>query len=161
MPIYEFYCSKCHAVFSFLTRTVNTSKRPGCPRCGKPRLERKASAFAVTSGRPDPAGEDGLPGLDEGRMERAVTELAHDAVGLGDDDPRAMARLMRKLYDDTGMGMGEGMQETLRRIEAGEDPDRIEQDMGDVLEQEEPFVAGGGLRHRLEPPDVDDTLYEL
>lgn len=28
MPIYEFYCSDCHAIFNFLSRQMNISKRP-------------------------------------------------------------------------------------------------------------------------------------
>lgn len=161
MPIYEFYCARCHTVFSFLSRSVNTTRRPGCPRCGKPRLTRKASAFAVTSGRSESTGEEGLSDLDGGRIERVVGELARDAESVGDDDPRAVARLMRKFYEDAGVGIGEGMQEALQRMESGEDPDRIEQEMGDLLEHEEPFVAGGGRQRRLKPPAVDDTLYEL
>ena len=35
MPIYEFYCSGCHTILSFLARTPNTRKRPACPHCGK------------------------------------------------------------------------------------------------------------------------------
>ena len=28
MPVYEFYCSDCHAILNFLSRQVNTDKRP-------------------------------------------------------------------------------------------------------------------------------------
>jgi hypothetical protein len=58
------------------------------------------------------------------------------------------------------------MDEAIRRLEAGEDPDEIEEEMGDALEQEDPFAAGGAagglrnLRRRL-PPSRDETLYEL
>ncbi len=58
---------------------------------------------------------------------------------MNEDDPQAMARMMRKLMDTTGMNMGEGMEEAIRRMEAGEDPDKVEEEMGDVLDAEDPF----------------------
>ncbi len=77
-----------------------------------------------------------------------------------------MAGLMRKLYDATGLQLGPGMEEAIRRMEAGEDPDQIEEEMGDLLEDEDPFSLSGKpdlkrLRSRLAPPQVDETLYEL
>ncbi|GAB4261245.1 MAG: zinc ribbon domain-containing protein [Deferrisomatales bacterium] len=166
MPVYEFYCSECHMIFNFLSRRVNTEKRPDCPRCGRPHLERQVSLFAISRGRKE-EGDDGLPDLDEDRMERAMMELAAEAEGIDEDDPRQAARLMRKLYDATGMELGPGMQEAIRRMEAGEDPDAIEEELGDALEEEDPFSGGGGtsrlktLRRKLLKPRVDETLYEL
>ena len=162
MPIYEFYCSSCHTVFSFLSRAVNTTKRPGCPRCKRRRLERKASAFAISSGRPDSDPSPGQP--DDEAMERALGSLAREADGLDEDNPAAMAGLMRKLYDGMGLRVGPGMEEAMRRMEAGEDPDQIEQDLGELLEGEEALIGAGplrGLSRRMRPPAVDRTLYEL
>ena len=168
MPVYEFYCADCHTVFSFLSRKVNTSKRPDCPRCGKARLARKASSFAISKGRAETDGSDeGLPEFDEARMEQAMASIAQEAEGMSEEDPRQMARLMRKLYDSTGLQLGEGIEEAIRRMEAGEDPEKIEEEMGDLMETEDPLAGGGGkklsraLRRRLRPPSVDDTLYEL
>jgi putative FmdB family regulatory protein len=175
MPIYEFYCAECHTVFSFLSRAVDTSRRPSCPRCGKPDLERQASRFAVSrAARGQEArgegGDDAVPpGMDEERMERAMASLADEAEGLNEDDPRQMARLMRKLYSSTGLRLGDGMEEAIRRMEAGEDPEKIEEEMGDLMEQEDPLLPAGDdargrlkrLRARLRRPAVDDTLYEL
>ncbi len=166
VPIYEFYCGDCHRIYNFLSRTVNTAKRPACPRCGRPKLERKVSRFAISKNRVEPQGEDDLPpGLDESKMESLLDEIARQSDGIDEDDPRAMARMMRKLYDGTGMHLGPGMEEAMRRMEAGEDPDQIEEDMGDVLEQEDPMMGTpGSLRQfsrRLRAPSVDETLYEL
>lgn len=188
MPIYEFYCGDCHMVFNFLSRTVNTRKRPACPRCGRPKLQRRMSRFAVSRRRPEAttgeAPADLPPGLDEAKMERAIEALSQEAEGMDEDDPRQMARMMRKLYDTTGLPLGPGMEEAMRRMEAGEDPDKIDEELGDVLEQEDPFGGGqgeeggegeqgaegprgkraGGLRaisRKLRPPKVDETLYDL
>ena len=74
--------------------------------------------------------------------------------------------MMRKLFDASGLSMGSGMEEAIRRMEAGEDPDQIEAEMGDILEQEDPFAARPkgtvkDLRRRYLPPSVDKTLYDL
>jgi len=166
MPIYEFYCARCHVVYNFLSRSVNTTKRPDCPHCGRARLERRVSSFAISSGRGEEREDADLPaGLDESTMERAVDELARQAEGVDDDDSRAMAGMMRRLYDGMGLRLGAGMEEAIRRMEAGEDPDRIEDELGDVLEEEDPLFGAGrslrDLRRRIRPPRVDSTLYEL
>ena len=165
MPIYEFYCPNCHIIFNFLSRSVNTAKKPSCPKCKRPKLQRKVSTFAISKGLAEPAA-DGMPDIDESKMEQAMMELASEAEGMSEENPRQMARLMRKLYDATGMEVGGGMEEAMRRMEAGEDPDKIDEEMGDLLEEEDPFLPKGkkGLRsltRRLKPPSVDDTLYDL
>jgi hypothetical protein len=153
-------------IFNFLARRVNTDKRPNCPKCARPELERRVSLFAISKGRKEDD-EDPMPDLDEARMEQAMAALAGEAEGMDEEDPRQMARLMRKLYDATGMNLGSGMEEAIRRMEAGEDPDKIEEEMGDIMEEEDPFEGLGakkgmkGLRKRFLPPQVDDTLYEL
>ena len=166
MPIYEFYCADCHAVFNFFARRPDTSKRPKCPRCGRPDLDRKVSRFAISKGRSEPGGGDDLPAdFDEAAMERIMAEMAQEAPDADEDDPRQMARMMRRLHEATGMNLGEPMEEAIRRMEAGEDPDKIEEEMGDLLDWEpEAGQSGHKLRQmakRLRPPEVDETLYDL
>jgi putative FmdB family regulatory protein len=190
VPIYEFYCEDCHTVFSFLSRSFDTERRPGCPKCERERLERQVSLFAISKGRGEGGDEDALgdddmelpPGFDEEKMMRVMSSLERDMEGMDEDDPRQMAHLMRKLYDATGMDLGPGMHEAIRRMEAGEDPDAIEEELGDVLEAEgEGMFAGAGageggakaggvkagvrerlatIRKRL-PPKVDPNLYPM
>ena len=118
MPIYEFYCPACHVVFNFLARSVNTEKQPDCPRCQRPELERQVSLFAISKGRKEES--DDLPGdFDEAKMERAMEAMAGEFEGIDEEDPRQAARLMRKLYDATGMKLGAGIEEAIRRMEAG------------------------------------------
>jgi hypothetical protein len=137
-------------------------------------LDRKISRFAIGKKRSESsseAEEDLPPGFDETKMERVMEEMARDADGMNEDDPRQMANMMRKLYEGTGLPLGKGMEEAIRRMEAGEDPDKIEEEMGDVLEDEDALFgeggwseAGGGLRsisRKLKAPEVDETLYDL
>jgi hypothetical protein len=109
---------------------------------------------------------DDLP-IDETRMEQAMTALAGDVERLDEEDPRQAAALMRKFQGMTGMEFGDGMQEALSRLEAGEDPEVVEAEMGDIMENEDPFVlpgkkgsggAAAGKRRRLRR---DPTLYEM
>jgi putative FmdB family regulatory protein len=179
MPIYEFYCRHCHRVFSFLSRAVNTDKTPPCPRCAATDLTRRVSAFAISKGRKEEPKAEAPPGpdFDEARLERAMEAMAGDLDSIDENDPKQGAHLMRKLFSATGMPVAAGMEEALRRMEAGEDPEKIEEQMGDVFE-EDPFggLLGGGegtekepdeprkalsrLRHML-PPTHDPELHEL
>jgi putative FmdB family regulatory protein len=164
MPIYEFYCRSCHTIYSFLSKTIQPDKRPRCPGCGKATLEKQMSLFAAT-GRAQGDGEAGgeLP-FDESRMESAMDALARDAESVSEEDPRQAAGLMRKFSRMTGMDLGPGMKEALGRLEAGESPDVIEAELGDRLEQEEPFVMPekkGRARSGDRPPRRDATLHEM
>ncbi len=168
MPIYEFYCPDCHTVYNFLSRRIDTSTQPACPICGLPDLTRKVSLFAISKGGSSDgeSEDDTMPDIDESKLEQAMAALAGEADGINEDDPRQVAGLMRKLYDATGLEVGDGMDEAIRRMEAGEDPDQIEAELGDVLENEDPFAVKAGkglkgLRRKMLPPSVDDTLYEL
>jgi putative FmdB family regulatory protein len=162
MPIYEFYCEKCNTVFNFFSRTVNVSKRPGCPKCGR-ELKRQMSLFAKVSRGQEEPGSNGMPPLDEAKMEKAMAMLAGEAERINEDDPRQAAQLMRKLTDATGLSLGAGMEEALQRLERGEDPDQIEAEMGDLLEGEEPFIVEGAAKKgaRRPRPRIDETLYDL
>ncbi|MEJ2221018.1 MAG: zinc ribbon domain-containing protein [Desulfobacterales bacterium] len=106
---------------------------------------------------------DDLP-FDENKMEKAMQMLAGEADKINEDDPRQAANLMRKLSDMTGLELGESMNEALKRMEAGEDPDAIEAEMGDLLEDDEPFLLPGkkGAKNSRKPaPRRDEKLYDL
>lgn len=172
MPIYEFYCPACHMLLNFFARGVKPDARPDCPHCGRKRLERQVSAFAVTGrakgGDPDGAGGGGddFP-VDDARMEQAMESLAGEAESLDENDPRQAARLMRKFSQMTGMDFNENIESALKRMESGEDPDKIEEKMGDLGEDENPFVMPGGkprgkgARRAGAPLRRDPKLYDL
>jgi len=120
------------------------------------------STFARLTGAKEEGDLDDLP-IDEAKMEKAMNLLAREADGINEDDPRQAVGLMRKLSDIAGVGLGPGMEEALKRMEAGEDPEQVEAEMGDLLEEEEPFVFGEkkGRRVKRTAPHRDETLYEL
>jgi len=164
MPIYEFYCKECNTIFNFFSRSVNTEKQPLCPRCKKNILERKMSTFATIS-RFKEKEDAGGPSLDEAKMGEAMSLLAREADRFNENDPKQVAGLMRKLSQITGVQMGKGMEEAIRRIESGEDPEKIEAEMENLIEGEGAFLLDekkeGKAKPSFRPPEVDDTLYEL
>lgn len=112
---------------------------------------------------------DDLP-IDESRMASAMEAIAGEAEGVNEEDPRQAAQIMRKFSHMTGLEFGGGIEEALGRLEAGEDPEAIEAEMGNRLENEEPFVlpskgaAGGDPREpptKRGPPRHDKTLYDM
>ncbi|WP_028583282.1 FmdB family zinc ribbon protein [Desulfogranum mediterraneum] len=164
MPIYEFYCDSCNVVFNFFSSRVNTEKQPDCPRCGREKIQKMMSTFATIGKASEESGDDPLAGIDESRMEQAFEGLMRDADGVNEDDPRQMAALMRKFSEKTGLGLGEQMEEALSRLESGDDPEQVEQEMGALMDSDDAFTLEGmkkKIRSGPQPPVYDDRLYEL
>ncbi len=164
MPIYEFYCLKCNTIFNFFSRVINTSKRPLCPKCKEVVLKRKASLFATKSGKEDSKDPlDNLP-IDESKMGDAMNKLAGEAEKINEDDPRQAARIMQKFSDMTGLKYKDNFQEALSRMESGDDPEQIEAQLGDAMEDDElPFEVSGKKNNSASSisPKYDDALYDL
>lgn len=162
MPIYEFYCKRCNTLYNFFSIKVNTSKIPLCPRCKNVRLARKMSVFAALTGAENEQDSRPFNGLGETRMTEKLVGIVADAEKIGGDDPRAAAQLMRKFTESTGMKMGDSFHEALRRIERGEEPEKVEEDMADALMREEPFADKKKTRKSsVAKMIIDETLYEL
>jgi hypothetical protein len=57
------------------------------------------------------------------------------------------------------------MDEALRRMEKGEDPEQIEAELGDILEEEDPFSLlakkAKSIKTKHKEPLRDETLYDL
>jgi putative FmdB family regulatory protein len=167
MPIYEFSCPKCRKIFNFLAKRVNPDRVPVCPKCGNKKMSKQVSRFAMTKGLKEPAaktesapGEPPMPDLDDPRMARAMAEMERDMEHLDENNPKHMAHLMKKMKDLMPPGtMPKEMDIAIKRLEAGEDPEKIEADMGDVLGDfmggpEGGEGGGGGYTH-------DSGLYDF
>lgn len=164
MPIYEFFCDQCNTVFNFFSSRINTDKRPDCPKCGKLEIQKMMSTFATIGKAKEDDGSDPFSGLDESKMEQAFEGLMREAENINEDDPRQMAGLMRKFSDKTGMSLGDQMEDALSRMEAGEDPDQIESEMGDLLDGDDAFTfekMKKKIAGKTKPLVHDDKLYEL
>jgi putative FmdB family regulatory protein len=165
MPIYEFACDTCRRVVQFFLRSPSSAAPTACPRCGKEGLRRLLSGFAVggkarraeepgSGPEPGPGSEAGA-GPDPDRLERALSRLEGEMDSIDEDDPRQMGRFLRRVMEETGTGFGKEMDEAVRRLEAGEDPEKIEEEMEGLLGDEGGGPgAEGGYEH-------DDHLYEM
>ncbi len=117
MPIYEYRCNKCRRRVSVLVRTYTPPEHPECDRCGSDDLRRIFSRVAVL------------------RSEDSRLESLSDPsslAGLDENDPRSMARWMRRMSGEMGEDLGDEFHEVVDRLEAGEDPEEIEKSMPDM-----------------------------
>ncbi|SRR6266404_3665813 len=142
MPIYEFACPDCRVIFNFLSKRLNPARLPACPKCGNKRMVKQMSGFATPRGAKEPAVSGGgpdeeggpMPDLDDPRMMRAMGELERDMEHMDENNPRHMAHMMKKMKDIMPAGtVPKELDVAIKRLEAGEDPEKIEEDMGDVL----------------------------
>jgi len=169
MPIYEYACPKCRVIFNFLSKKIKPDKLPTCPKCGNKEMKKQISRFAMTRGLSEPAAktegagdEPPMPDFEDPRVERAMMELERDMDHMDENNPRHMAHMMRKMKDLMPPGtVPKELDIAIKRLEAGEDPEKIEEDMGDVLgelmggpdEEGGPGGLGGGYSH-------DSGLYD-
>jgi putative FmdB family regulatory protein len=140
MPIYEYACPKCRVIFNFLSKRIKPDHLPTCPKCGSKSMDKQVSRFAMSRGLNEPAakgpeGEDGpLPDFDNPRMERAMMEMERDMEHMDENNPKHMAHMMRKMKDLMPAGsVPKELDVAIKRLESGEDPEKIEADMGDLL----------------------------
>jgi putative FmdB family regulatory protein len=112
MPEYEFRCLDCRRVVSlFLSLAEYDSATPSCPHCGGSHLRRKIGRIRMA------------------RSEESRLDNLSDPSSWGDvdeNDPQSMARMMRRMSQETGEEMGPEFDEAVDRLEAGESPDEVE-----------------------------------
>jgi putative FmdB family regulatory protein len=168
MPIYEYACPKCRVIFNFLSKRINPDHLPTCPKCGNKQMKKEISRFAMTRGLKEApagggadAGDSDMPDFEDPRVERAMMDLERDMEHMDENNPRHMAHMMRKMKDLMPPGtVPKELDVAIKRLEAGEDPEKIEEDMGDVLGD---FMGGpdeeGGMG-RGGPYTRDSGLYD-
>lgn len=169
MPIYEFACPKCRKIFSFLSKRINPDRLPVCPKCGNKKLSKQVSSFAFTKGVKETAtasadnaeGQDAadMPDFDDPRVARAMSEMERDMEHMDENNPKHMAHMMRKMKEIMPPGsIPKELDVAIKRLEAGEDPEKIEEDMGEALSgfmgEDESGPGGGGGYSR------DSGLYD-
>ena len=109
---------------------------------------------ALTGDGEDPGnGEDLDP-----RAERELEKLMAQAENIDENDPRQLGGLMRKMAEITGEQMEPEMEEAVRRLESGEDPEKIEEELGDIF-GEEGEDGDYGMGAGAGAPAIDDGLY--
>jgi putative FmdB family regulatory protein len=159
MPIYEFACPKCRKIYSFLSKRINPEKSPTCPKCGNKKLSKQMSRFAMTKGLAEPAagagnemeGEQNMPDFDDPKIARVMGELERDMASMDENNPRHMAHMMKKMKEVLPEGaVPKEMDIAIKRLEQGEDPEKVEAEMGDLMggmmgeeDEDDPMGMGG------------------
>lgn len=151
MPIYEFFCPSNRRIYSFFARSIRYSDlQPRCPDNPKWKMEKMVSGFAIT-GRAKEKSPDmpGMDDFDDAKLEAAMGDMEREFGGVGDTDnpdPRAMARMMRRMGEISGQKMPAEMDEVITRLEKGEDPDKLEEEYSHVFDamEAEPEATGDG-----------------
>ncbi len=187
MPIYEYYCSKNHTVYQFFARSLSQGQStPKCPDNPRWPLRRVVSQFAFTGRAQEPgaadAGASAGDTAEDARMEAAMGAMEKEFSALDENDPRAMARMMRRMAELTGEKIDGEMEEVVRKLEEGVDPDALEEKLGAGAggpegAEDDPYGEGPGagavtetekkearmrykLRRALTEPRRDPKLYD-
>ena len=118
MPIYEYRCGDCRRRVNLFFRSFSDiDDEPTCPHCGGTHLTRLISRVAVV------------------RSEESRLDDLADPSMLGDldeNDPKSMARWMRKMSAEVGEEMPSEFDEVIDRLESGQSPEEIEESMPDL-----------------------------
>ena len=104
MPIYEYRCQDCGKRNTYLILQGHSSTL-ACKHCQGQQLERIMSRFAA-------------PKSEEARME-ALADPGN-LRDIDENDPKSMARFMKKMGEEMGEDMGEDFDEAIESMEKGE-----------------------------------------
>jgi putative FmdB family regulatory protein len=118
MPGYDYICDACRKQVVIYQRYEDYGRvKVECPECGSKELARKIGRVRFA------------------RSEDAHLESMADPSRWGDvdqDDPRSLARFMRKMGSELGEELPPEYDEVVDRLDAGESPEEIEKSMPDL-----------------------------
>jgi len=132
MPIYEYYCRENHTVYQFYAKTLAQGRQiPACPDNPAWSMEKIVSAFAVTGRKKlESAAPEAGGSADDPRMEAAMGAMEREFANVDENDPRAMARMMRRMAEVSGEKINGEMEEVVRKLEEGADPESLGEQLG-------------------------------
>ena len=118
MPNYDYRCKKCGKRVSVFQSYEDYGVKPvQCPHCESDELERLINRVRFARS-------------EESRLE-SLSDPS-DWADFDENDPRSMARMMRKMGEELGEEMPGEFDEVVDRLEAGESPEDIERSMPDL-----------------------------
>lgn len=117
MPNYEYRCLNCRKRFEvFMAYSDYDARVVTCPHCKSENVQRRIGRVRVAHST-------------ESRLENMADPSS--LVGL-EDDPRALGKMMREMSRETGEELGPEFDDVVGRLEAGQSPEQIEQDLPDL-----------------------------
>lgn len=117
MPDYPYTCQDCQKRFTvFLTYQEYDQAEITCPHCASQNVSRRLGRVRFA------------------RSEDSRLDSLADPSQLAgiEDDPRAMAKLMKQMSTELGEDPGPEFNEVVGRLEKGHSPEQIERDLPDL-----------------------------
>jgi putative FmdB family regulatory protein len=96
MPIYEYRCADCHKKTTVVTLSVRAAVDPVCRHCGGRNMAKLVSRITVRRS-------------EESRLESLADPSS--LTGLDENDPKSVARWMKKMGREMGEEAGEDFDE--------------------------------------------------
>jgi len=122
MPTYDFICNNCNQRFDvFITFAEYGKKTVKCTYCNSRKVRRRMTKVRIAKS-------------EESRMESMADEFS--GIENMDDDPKEMARMMKKMGREMGEELPPEFDEVVDRLESGQSPEEIEKAV--------PDLGGGG-----------------
>lgn len=100
MPIYEFRCAECRRKTTLITLSVSAAVDPACQHCGGRNMAKLVSRVAIRRS-------------EESRLESLADPSS--LAGLDEQDPKSVARWMKKIGREMGEETGEDFDEEIDR----------------------------------------------
>ncbi len=119
MPIYEYRCQKCRRRVSIFLRSYSDLETVElkCSYCGHDDLRRLVSRVSVIKS-------------EEARLDSMADDPS--LADVDENDPRSVARWMKKMSSEVGEEMPVEFNEAIDRMESGQSMEEIEKAMPDL-----------------------------
>ena len=106
MPIYEYQCRDCRKRSAILILNLRNPSPVSCTHCGSSHMDRLLSRFAALKS-------------EEARLESLADP--GNLGGLDENDPRSMARFMKKMGEEMGEDVGADIDAMMDQTEVSGD----------------------------------------
>ena len=118
MPLYDYRCNNCNNRVSIRQSDAEYGVKPvTCPVCGSQALTRLIGRVRIAKSE-----------------DRRLDDMSDPSFfgDMDENDPKSMARAMRKMGQEMGEDLPPEFGEITDRLESGEDPEAIEKSMPEL-----------------------------
>ena len=118
MPLYDYRCNNCNNRVGIRQSYAEYGVKPvTCPVCGSQALTRLIGRVRIAKSE-----------------DRRLDDMSDPSFfgDMDENDPKSMARAMRKMGQEMGEDLPPEFDEITGRLESGEDPEAIEQSMPEL-----------------------------
>ncbi|BHH82949.1 FmdB family zinc ribbon protein [Desulforhopalus sp. 52FAK] len=163
MPIYEYFCTDCNVVFSFMSSKVAPSKIPDCPRCSSGAMIKQLSAFTTPANS-----SSGNGTFDEDRVESAFTHLLEKAEHVSEHNACEVGGLLESFTKECGYEYTGEMRDKLSNMSTARStpceitPHELLMKKGDSsvsLDAAKTEISDATVV--ANPPEIDPNIYKL